>query len=127
MAKNGRGAVPPSGQEAQEEMTVMVLRLKGGGDTLRKGFDALNHALAAMSAPPLPPHRLAAALPPQIVSPHPGTNGTGTGAAIDHEEGEQDGEEAILEATAATTATTPKPRNNKKPTFNPKLNLDGTD
>jgi hypothetical protein len=71
MAKSVRGAVPPIGQEAQEEMTVMVLRLKGGGDTLRKGFDALNHALAALGAPaPLPPQRHTAALPPQIVSPH---------------------------------------------------------
>jgi hypothetical protein len=106
-------------------MTVMVLRLKGGGETLRKGFDALNHALAAMGAPQLPPQRHQAALPPQIVSPRPGTNGAGAVAAIDPEEEEQDGEEAILEATAATTATAAKPRN-KKPSFNSKLNLAGT-
>ena len=48
MAKGARGALPPAGTDAQEEMTVMVLRIKGGGDTLRKGFDALNHALAVL-------------------------------------------------------------------------------
>ena len=49
MAKSVRGSVPPSGQDAQEEMTVFVLRMKGGGDTMRKGFDALNHAVAALA------------------------------------------------------------------------------
>jgi len=126
MAKSGRGAAPPIGQEAQEEMTVMVLRLKGGGDTLRKGFDALNHALAALGAPaPLPSQRHTAALLPQIVSPHSGTNGTGAVEPTDPEEEEHDGEEASLESTPAATATTPKPR--KKPPFNTKLDLDGKD
>ena len=49
MAKSVRGSVPPSGQDEQEEMTVFVLRMKGGGDTMRKGFDALNHAVAALA------------------------------------------------------------------------------
>ena len=49
MSKNARGSVPQAGQDAQEEMTVFVLRMKGGGDTMRKGFDALNHAVAALA------------------------------------------------------------------------------
>jgi hypothetical protein len=48
MTKGVRGSVPPVGPDAQEEMTVFVLRIKGSGDTLRKGFDALNHAVAAL-------------------------------------------------------------------------------
>jgi hypothetical protein len=48
MAKNARGSVPQAGQDAQEEMTVFVLRLKGGGETMRKGFEAINNAVAAL-------------------------------------------------------------------------------
>ncbi|HEX3985374.1 MAG TPA: hypothetical protein VHX13_02095 [Acidobacteriaceae bacterium] len=33
-------------------MTVVVLRIKGQGDTLRRGFDALNHAIAAIGQGP---------------------------------------------------------------------------
>lgn len=48
MAKGAKASVPTGGQDSQEEMTVVVLRIKGQGDTLRKGFDALNHAFAAL-------------------------------------------------------------------------------
>lgn len=49
MAKSPRSAVPPaSAPESQEEMTVIVLRIKGGGDTLQKGFDALSTAFASL-------------------------------------------------------------------------------
>jgi hypothetical protein len=47
MVKSVKG-LPPVGQDSQEEMTVVLLRIKGQGDTLRKGFDALNHAFAAL-------------------------------------------------------------------------------
>jgi hypothetical protein len=48
MPKNAKGVVMPAGPESQEEMTVFVLRIKGSGDTMRKGFDALNHAVSAL-------------------------------------------------------------------------------
>jgi hypothetical protein len=48
MAKGVRGSVPPVGQDAQEEMTVFVLRMKGSADTMRNGFDALKQAVAAI-------------------------------------------------------------------------------
>lgn len=35
--------------EEQEEMTVVILRFRGGGDTLRKGFETVSHALSALN------------------------------------------------------------------------------
>jgi hypothetical protein len=46
------------GPEEQEGMTVVILRFKGGGDTLRKGFDTVSQALAALGpAVPAPPEK----------------------------------------------------------------------
>ena len=56
MAKTPKGVVqPPSRAEEQEEMTVIVLRIKGGGDTLQKGFDALSTAFASLGTPQATP------------------------------------------------------------------------
>ncbi|MGB7591715.1 MAG: hypothetical protein WCD04_06660 [Terriglobia bacterium] len=35
----------------QEEMTVVILRFKGGGETLQRGFDTVSQALAALGPP----------------------------------------------------------------------------
>lgn len=44
MARDGRKqALRPD--DEQEEMTVVILRFKGGGETLRKGFDTVTQAL----------------------------------------------------------------------------------
>jgi hypothetical protein len=43
--------------EEQEEMTVVILRFKGGGETLRKGFSTVSDALAALG-PGIPQRRL---------------------------------------------------------------------
>jgi hypothetical protein len=40
--------------QPQEEMTVVVMRFRGSGDTLQKGFDTVSQALAALG-PPQPP------------------------------------------------------------------------
>ncbi len=55
--------------EEQEEMTVVILKFKGGGDTLRKGFDTVGQALAALGPPaPLPRKFLAARTDVQALS-----------------------------------------------------------
>jgi hypothetical protein len=43
--------------EEQEEMTVVILRFKGGGETLRKGFSTVSEALATLG-PGIPQRRL---------------------------------------------------------------------
>ncbi len=42
--------------EEQEEMTVVILRFKGGGETLRKGFSTVSEALATLG-PGIPQRR----------------------------------------------------------------------
>jgi hypothetical protein len=46
-------------EEPQEEMTVVIFKLKGQGSTLQKGFDAINTAFASFGAalPTAPPAR----------------------------------------------------------------------
>lgn len=51
----------PKTSEEQEEMTVVILRFRGGGETLRKGFDTVSQALNALA--PLPALRRLAAPP----------------------------------------------------------------
>jgi hypothetical protein len=43
----------------QEEMTVVVMRFKGAGETLRKGFDTVSQAIAALGTMTVPQRRLA--------------------------------------------------------------------
>src|SRR5690348_9741506 len=89
MARDKNKAFP--GPEEQEEMTVVILRFKGGGETLRKGFDTVSQALAALG-PPAPVGRrlLAARQDAQAL-----VNGTDSGEdpdGLDHEEAASEGE-----------------------------------
>jgi hypothetical protein len=50
VAKHQKGVARPlADSDTQEEMTVVILRIKGGGDTLQKGLDALNRAFSSLS------------------------------------------------------------------------------
>src|SRR5216684_924118 len=51
MARESRNKWSRAAEE-QEEMTVVILRFKGGGETLRKGFDTVTEALAALGPAP---------------------------------------------------------------------------
>ena len=53
MARNSRP--PQNVDDNQEEMTVVIFKLKGGSGTLQKGFEAINTAFASFGAPALPP------------------------------------------------------------------------
>lgn len=123
MAKTGRGAVPPIGQDGQEEMTVMVLRIKGGGDTLRKGFDALNNALAALgqaqtlsTAPPA--RRLSAAVPAQ---------GVVEDAEMDEGDSEEGSEDQATLDAGSSTGSNGKSRPRPKPKFLTTFDLNVSD
>ena len=48
--KTGNQQVLP--EEPQEEMTVVIFKLKGHSATLQRGFDAINTAFASFGAPP---------------------------------------------------------------------------
>ena len=53
--KPAGGSVEPQ----QEEMTVVVLKFKGGSHSLQKGFDAVSQAIAALGATQQTNHRAA--------------------------------------------------------------------
>ena len=61
-----RRVAPADGSQAQEEMTVVILKIKGDSGTLQKGFDALQQAFAALAPShsrtrSIGPHQLPAA------------------------------------------------------------------
>ncbi len=57
MARDGKNRITQVNGE-QEEMTVVILRFKGGGETLQKGFDTVSQALAALGPPAVSQRRL---------------------------------------------------------------------
>lgn len=42
--------VPLVYEPVQEEMTVVVVKFKGGPESMQKGFDAVNNAIAALAS-----------------------------------------------------------------------------
>jgi hypothetical protein len=129
MARDGKTRIAqPNGE--QEEMTVVILRFKGGGETLRKGFDTVSQALATLGPttvverrPPLL-GKGAAATP--VVDKLPGSDGDGASPEVPPE-----GEEAeALEVDAAGDSArraSGGPRRYPKPQFDSTLKLDAGD
>ena len=76
----------PDEDPQQEEMAVVIFRLKGGSPTLQKGFDTISQALSAFA--PQPTVRAVTTRKPQEIpeSANGGTEHTDTEDAIDHEE-----------------------------------------
>ena len=54
MAQNRNKPLRDAEDTQQEEMTVVVMRFKGSGESLQKGFDAVSQAIAALGAPQMP-------------------------------------------------------------------------
>lgn len=50
MARDKRAARGPDEPQPQEEMTVIVMKFKGGSHSLQKGFDAVSKALSALGS-----------------------------------------------------------------------------
>jgi|SRR5579875_804730 len=57
MPRNSKDKTPRDSEE-QEEMTVVVLRFRGGSQSLQKGFDTVSQALAALRQSPIHHRRL---------------------------------------------------------------------
>lgn len=49
MAREKRSVTPIYESPAQEELTVVVVKFKGGPESMQKGFDAVNNAIASLS------------------------------------------------------------------------------
>jgi hypothetical protein len=63
----GRDSDEPQAQ--QEEMTVIVLKFKGGSQSLQKGFEAVSQALSALGEGSSNNHRVVKRQPQRLASP----------------------------------------------------------
>ncbi len=73
MARN-KPPVPGSPEPQQEEMTVVVFKFKGGAESMQKGFDAVNSAIAALGPAPANTQRVVVQRAPAQLAP-PAQNG----------------------------------------------------
>jgi hypothetical protein len=97
----------------QEEMTVVVLKFKGGSHSLQKGFDAVTQAIAALGAPAANNHRT-------LIQRGPAQIAAGNGDIIDQdpETGAEDG--ALEQEDPGQDAPYPAAPKAKKPQAPPK-------
>jgi hypothetical protein len=109
MAREKRYVPPAFEQPAQEEMTVVVVKFKGGPESMQKGFDAVNNAIASLG-PTQPVHqRVAASHPLAQLPPAPSQNGYVLNAEVEEQEVEvSDPVPEVRPPTASAPA--PKPR-----------------
>ena len=68
MARERKPERGPDESRAQEEMTVVVLKFKGGSQSLQKGFDAVSQAISALGPGTQSNHRVAAQRPPAQIA-----------------------------------------------------------
>lgn len=120
MAREKRFVPPAYEPPAQEEMTVVVVKFKGGPESMQKGFDAVNNAIASLG-PAQPAHqRIAVARTTMQLPPAPSHDDHVLSGEI--EEPEAEAPDTAPEARVpANSAVLPKPR--KSYTFMSEFNL----
>jgi hypothetical protein len=99
-------------------MTVVVMHFKGAGETLRKGFDTVSQAIAALGQPAVPQRRLAPRGEQGV--PEVGNNGNS-------DLGDLDNEAALEQASESTSQPegSDGPRRYSTPKFLSAYDLDG--
>ena len=122
-----RKTLNPQGlpEELQEEMTVVIFKLKGQGNTLQKGFDAINTAFSSfgLTLPSaVPTRRIAAGTVTKDVA----------GAKVDEVDGaneaDLEADSKVLDAPVRQTeGKSYKPAPRSKPKFLPDFNLNLSD
>ena len=114
---NGRNKPRPEPDEP-EELTVVVMRFRGSGETIRRGFDTVSQALNALAPPVqvLPPSRPARKLAPAS------SNSTEAMEPAEVEEGTYENADLVdAEEAPATEEKKSVPRERKPPRI-PELN-----
>jgi hypothetical protein len=102
---------------AQEEITFIVVKFKGGSESMQKGFDAVNNAISALGPVDSGNHRVVVQRTPAQIGPAATSQ---NGHVIDAEIEEPDAE-AQEQEQAAPAAAPPRPR--KPYTFMSDFNL----
>lgn len=114
MARDKKPVPGHDDRQPQEEMTVVVLKFKGGSASLQKGFDAVTQAIAALGMP--------AALPPRIAVRRPAELAADHGEILETETDDAEEEPAAPEE-ATNGATGKKKKSTLKYTFMDEFNL----
>jgi hypothetical protein len=117
MARNPKS--PQVTQEEQEEMTVVIFKLKGASGTLQKGFDAINTAFASFGSQTVASQngrRIVSSIPKQIAAP-----------SEDSEESVEEEADEPQVTDQQTKAASAKPRLPYKPKFIPDFDLNQGD
>jgi hypothetical protein len=105
MARQKMPAPGSNEPQPQEEMTVVVFKFKGGAESMQKGFDAVNNAIAALGPSHGTHQRTVVQRTPAQIAPPP--NGKVIDAAA------EEPAEEITEVEETTVA--PEAANNGKP------------
>ena len=105
-----RDKKPVSGspEPQQEEMTVVVFKFKGGAESMQKGFDAVNSAIAALGPSQAAHHPRVTVQRPAVQLPPAPQNGHVIDA--EHEDVVEDPETMEAEQEAPAPATNGKPK-----------------
>ena len=107
---------PTNAGNDQEEMTAIVIRLKGGGETLRKGFETLSQAFAALGQTTVVQQRLPGRAANEL--PEAGTDGNLDRGDANDQVDLEEVSEPVRESSGAKGKRKPPP-------FLPGFNLDG--
>jgi hypothetical protein len=116
-----------SAEPQQEEMTVVVFKFKGGAESMQKGFDAVNNAIAALGPSQGGHHQrtIVQRSPSQLAAP--AQNADAIDAVHEDVAEETDAEETMQEAAASFTNGKPKKALAPKQSFLSEFNLVPTD
>lgn len=106
MARERKPIYTPTDSQ-QEEMTVIVVKFKGGPESMQKGFDSVNNAIAALGPAQSNNHRITVQRAPAHIAPPANSDQVIDTELQDLESAEI--EESVTE-TLAVPATPPKPR-----------------
>ncbi len=120
MAREKKPLLPAYQAPEQEEMTVVVVKFKGGPESMQKGFDAVNNAILALGPGQHNNQRVIVQRTPVAQLPSAAQNGHVLDAEIAEPDEETTEPEQAVPAPAAPAAT-PKPR--KAYTFMSDFNL----
>jgi hypothetical protein len=112
-----RGLDEPQAQ--QEEMTVIVLKFKGGSQSLQKGFDAVSQALSTLGSGPLNNHSVVQRQPQHL----PSAEGQAIEAESQKLPEEAAADDPSQEVSVSGTGKAKKPPSASKYTFNNDFNM----
>jgi hypothetical protein len=120
MARKKRAAHDPDETAAkQEEMTVIVLKFKGGSQSLQKGFDAVSQAIAALAPGPSNNHSVVQRQPQQL----PSAEGKVIEAESQNQPDDAPADDPVQELFVSGNGKAKKPASAPRYTFNNDFDL----